>query len=91
MHAKIRVNGKQAHPLYQYQTDRDFLGVIKWNFTKFLVNREGKVIQRFSPKTGFQDIETSIRQQLMYAQRFKAANLPLRFSAMLKLCMHTTL
>jgi glutathione peroxidase len=49
--AKIAVNGPAAHPLYQWLTReaRGFLGTrsIKWNFTKFLVDREGKVQRRF--------------------------------------------
>lgn len=51
--AKIDVNGAQAHPLYQYleREKRGFLGTknIKWNFTKFLVGRDGQVLGRFAP------------------------------------------
>jgi len=51
--AKIDVNGAQAHPLYQYleREKRGFLGSknIKWNFTKFLVGRDGLVLGRFAP------------------------------------------
>lgn len=51
---KIEVNGKGAHPLYKFLKDqaRGVLGSssIKWNFTKFLVNRDGKVVGRFAPK-----------------------------------------
>lgn len=51
--AKIDVNGKDAHPLYAHlKTEAPgLLGSegIKWNFTKFLVNREGKVISRYAP------------------------------------------
>jgi glutathione peroxidase len=53
--AKIDVNGKDAHPLYAHlKTEAPgLLGSegIKWNFTKFLVNREGKVISRYAPAT----------------------------------------
>lgn len=53
MMRKIDVNGPRAHPLYAYLTaeKRGFLGSrnIKWNFTKFLVNREGEVVKRFAP------------------------------------------
>jgi glutathione peroxidase len=49
--SKIDVNGKDAHPLYQWLKTqvRGVLGTefIKWNFTKFLVNRAGKVVERF--------------------------------------------
>jgi glutathione peroxidase len=55
MHAKIDVNGKNAHPLYRY-LKREATGIlgteaIKWNFTKFIVDRDGKVIDREAPKT----------------------------------------
>jgi glutathione peroxidase len=53
--AKVDVNGPSAHPLYKWLTDeaRGFLGsrAIKWNFTKFLVDREGRVVERFAPTT----------------------------------------
>ena len=62
--AKIDVNGPGAHPLYQYlcQAKPGFLGSkrIKWNFTKFLVNRDGKVVKRFAPKTPPEAIEGDI-------------------------------
>src|SRR4051812_14473621 len=51
--AKIAVNGATADPLYQYlkSARRGLLGTkaIKWNFTKFLIDREGKVVRRFGP------------------------------------------
>ena len=51
MFAKIEVNGKQTHPLYRYlrTNAKGFLGssCIKWNFTKFLINRDGQVIARY--------------------------------------------
>lgn len=53
--SKIIVNGSQTHPLYQYlkSSAPGAFGstAIKWNFTKFLINREGQVIRRFSPLT----------------------------------------
>lgn len=52
---KIQVNGKQAHPLYRHLTAnaRGVLGTesVKWNFTKFLINRDGHVVARFAPTT----------------------------------------
>jgi glutathione peroxidase len=52
MMSKIEVNGSHAHPLYQWLTSKapGLLGsqAIKWNFTKFLVDRSGTVIERFS-------------------------------------------
>lgn len=53
--AKIEVNGKNAHPLYVYLKSQrpGLLGseAIKWNFTKFLVDRDGEVVARFPPST----------------------------------------
>ncbi len=53
--SKIDVNGKGAHPLYVYlkKKARGMLGIkrIQWNFTKFLVTREGRVLKRFGPAT----------------------------------------
>jgi glutathione peroxidase len=54
MFDKIDVNGKNAHPLYQYlkkELPGKLGGRIKWNFTKFLVDREGKPVKRFAPST----------------------------------------
>lgn len=50
---KIDVNGEKRHPLYTALAGNDarFPGDIKWNFGKFLVGRDGKVIKRFEPKT----------------------------------------
>jgi glutathione peroxidase len=51
--AKIEVNGEHAHPLYQWlkKEGKGILGSegIKWNFTKFLINREGQVVKRYAP------------------------------------------
>jgi len=50
---KLEVNGKNAHPLYKYlcAEKRGLLGgAIEWNFTKFLVDREGNVVERFASK-----------------------------------------
>ena len=54
MFAKIDVNGEQAHPLYRFlkASQPGILGSerIKWNFTKFLVDRTGKVVRRYTPR-----------------------------------------
>jgi glutathione peroxidase len=54
MMGKIEVNGSQAHPLYQWLTHEapGLLGstAIKWNFTKFLVGRDGVTIRRYAPQ-----------------------------------------
>jgi glutathione peroxidase len=55
MMSKISVAGGDKHPLYKYLTEAptagDFGGEIGWNFTKFLIGRDGKVIERFAPTT----------------------------------------
>jgi len=54
MFEKIEVNGENAHPLYKYLKDEksSLLGKeIKWNFAKFLIDREGNVYKRYSPTT----------------------------------------
>jgi glutathione peroxidase len=65
---KIDVNGKGAHPLYRYLKGeaRGVLGSepIKWNFTKFLVNREGQVVERYGSTTKPEQIETDIEAAL---------------------------
>lgn len=51
--SKIEVNGPNRHPLYQWLAGDDaaFPGDIIWNFEKFLINKQGEVVARFSPKT----------------------------------------
>lgn len=65
--AKIDVNGKGAHPLFQHlkkQTGFWPWSVIKWNFTKFLVDRNGRVVKRFSPQTPPASVEFRLQQLL---------------------------
>lgn len=66
--AKINVNGDEAHPLYQYlkQDARGLLGTeaIKWNFTKFLVGRDGKVVKRYAPTDTPESIEKDVVKML---------------------------
>jgi glutathione peroxidase len=68
MFAKIDVNGKNATPLYEYlKTARPgLLGseAIKWNFTKFLVDRKGKVVERYAPKVEPEAIAADIEKLL---------------------------
>jgi glutathione peroxidase len=53
--SRISVRGKSIHPLYEYLTGPDttpkFSGKIRWNFSKFLLDRRGTVVARFEPKT----------------------------------------
>jgi glutathione peroxidase len=68
MHAKIDVNGSETHPVFQQlkQAAPGILGSkgIKWNFTKFLVAKDGTIVTRFSPKTEPKDMEKDIQAQL---------------------------
>ncbi len=67
MFAKIEVNGPHTHPLYQYLKDQAPEGngeEIEWNFAKFLVDREGNVRSRFSPRTEPADLKADIESLL---------------------------
>jgi glutathione peroxidase len=68
MFAKIDVNGENTHPLYQYlkKEATGLLGseAIKWNFTKFLIDRSGKVIDRYAPSTKPGSIAADIEKLL---------------------------
>ncbi|KFB67424.1 glutathione peroxidase [Candidatus Accumulibacter vicinus] len=68
MFAKIDVNGNDAHPLYQYlkKAAPGLLGSegIKWNFTKFLVDRQGEVVGRYAPATAPESIASDIEKLL---------------------------
>lgn len=48
---KIKVNGDETHPLFQYLKDQTGGGSVKWNYTKFLVDKDGQVVDRFAPVT----------------------------------------
>jgi len=69
--AKIDVNGADAHPLYKFLTKERSgvlgifgLGGIKWNFTKFLIDREGRVVARFAPTTAPAELTAKIDKLL---------------------------
>lgn len=67
MFAKIDVNGDQAHPLFAWLREEKsgiFGDAIKWNFTKFLVGRDGSVIKRYAPKTTPDQISEDIEAAL---------------------------
>jgi len=67
MHQLTVINGKQADPLFQYLEEEapGTLGkAIKWNFTKFLVDRQGQVVERFAPKTNPMKMAESIEKVL---------------------------
>ncbi|RHX82413.1 glutathione peroxidase [Leptospira yasudae] len=64
---KIDVNGDNAHPVFQFLRNKatGFFGnAIKWNFTKFLVDKQGNVIKRYSPMTTPEKIEKEIQELL---------------------------
>ncbi|MBN2780391.1 MAG: glutathione peroxidase [Candidatus Marinimicrobia bacterium] len=66
MFSKIQVNGPEAHPLYRYlKTELRGIGGgdIKWNFTKFLIDREGKPLKRFSPSTTPEKIDRFLQKK----------------------------
>src|SRR5688572_13557466 len=64
MYAKVDVNGADAHPLYKRLKEEKsgFLGTdgIKWNFTKFLVDKHGKVVKRYAPTDTPEKIEKDL-------------------------------
>ena len=69
MYAKISVKGADKAPLYSYLTEQTGPGIagdIKWNFTKFLVDRNGKVVQRFEPEVtpDSKEVTGAIEKQL---------------------------
>ena len=66
--AKVDVNGEDAPPLYRWLKDqaRGILGTrkIKWNFTKFLIDRDGKVVRRYGPSVKPEKIERDVERLL---------------------------
>ena len=64
MFGKIEVNGDNAHPFYQWLKKEKSgllgIGAIKWNFTKFLIGRDGNVLKRYAPTDKPEDIEKDI-------------------------------
>lgn len=68
MFAKIEVNGDNTHPLYKHlkKSAKGIMGTeaIKWNFTKFLVGKNGEVLKRYAPNTAPKDIKKDIEAAL---------------------------
>ncbi|SEN03784.1 glutathione peroxidase [Halomonas caseinilytica] len=65
---KVQVNGRHAHPLF-VELKREAPGLlgtraIKWNFTKFLVARDGRVVRRFSPRAGIGELNEALERIL---------------------------
>jgi glutathione peroxidase len=69
MFAKVDVNGAEAHPLYEHlkSAKPGILGTeaIKWNFTKFLVDRQGNVIERYAPKVTPESLDSAIAAAML--------------------------
>ena len=64
---KIKVNGKGAHPLFEYlesQNENGKVKKVKWNFTKFLIGKDGSFLGRFEPTVKPEEIEDSIVEAL---------------------------
>ena len=64
---KIDVKGDKAHPLYQWlitQNDKNKAKSIKWNFTKFLINRQGEVVYRFGPMSKPEKFIDIVKEEL---------------------------
>lgn len=68
MFEKIEVNGNNAHPIYKYLKSKlkgGLLGsAIKWNFTKFVIDKNGNPVKRFSPTTKPEKMEATIKKLL---------------------------
>lgn len=68
MFSKVDVNGDNAHPLFKHLTSakKGLLGseAIKWNFTKFLIGKDGRVIDRYAPTTKPEDLAKDIEKAL---------------------------
>lgn len=66
--SKIDVNGADAHPLYRYlkKEQKGLLGTeaIKWNFTKFLIGKDGEVVERFAPTVKPEDLKVAVEALL---------------------------
>jgi glutathione peroxidase len=68
MFAKVEVKGPNAHPLFRYltQAKKGILGTeaIKWNFTKFLIARDGEPVARYAPQVKPEELEAPIKELL---------------------------
>uniref|UniRef100_A0A182KFG6 Glutathione peroxidase n=1 Tax=Anopheles christyi TaxID=43041 RepID=A0A182KFG6_9DIPT len=67
MYAKVDVNGDNAHPLWQYLKQHQggtLVDAIKWNFTKFLVDRNGQAVGRYGPTTSPLEMRNELEKYL---------------------------
>src|SRR5699024_8063219 len=77
MFRKVNVKGNGIHPLFAYvtiATNRILTKPIKWNFTKFLINKEGKVIRRYAPQTKPKKNSKRYRKSLKKIKELKSRN-----------------
>ena len=66
---KIEVNGENEHPLYTYlKANAENKNNIRWNFTKFLISADGKILKRFESGDKMTDVETAVAQALTPAK-----------------------
>lgn len=64
---KIEVNGENTHPVYQFlkEEGKGFLSkAIKWNFTKFLIDKNGHVVERYAPTTSIEKVKEKVEELL---------------------------
>ncbi len=67
MHEIVKINGKEAHPLFDYLTSNTkgvLSSSIKWNFTKFLIDKSGNIVRRFGPTEKPESLEEDIKRVL---------------------------
>ena len=67
MHEIVKINGKEAHPLFDYLTSNTkgvLSNSIKWNFTKFLIDKNGNIVRRFGPTEKPENLEEDIKRVL---------------------------
>ena len=67
MFAKVDVNGKEAHPIFKYlksELGGFLIDDIKWNFTKFVIDRNGEPVERFRPTADPEELESIIQKLL---------------------------
>jgi len=71
MAKKVDVNGSGAHPLWEYMKNQKggtLINAIKWNFTKFLIDRQGQVVNRYGPTTDPKEMESEVQKLLEQQQ-----------------------
>ena len=65
---EVHVRGHDIHPVFQYLTEGRsalFINKVKWNYTKFIVSREGRVVSRYAPQKSVMQLEDEIQELLI--------------------------